>query len=108
MKSAKRITFFVLLLLSLAVMLALELSREYISASAENGENIYYILTRCIGGVACVFLLILTNTKKILYARPTLVGTLCFLPCMLIAINNFPFITYFSGRAYIDAPVKNV
>ncbi len=106
--SVKRNILFVLFAVLLAVMLVFEVLRSNIVASGEHGENFYLIATRALGGSACILLILLSRTKRILYAKPTLTATLFFLPCMLIAINNFPFITFFSGMAYIDASTTSV
>jgi membrane protease YdiL (CAAX protease family) len=104
----KRKILFVLFVAALLLMLALELFRETIINYGEHGHNLYLIATRALGGIACIFLVLLSRAKKILNSKPTLVATLAVLPCMLIAINNFPFITFFSGRAYIDGSATSV
>ncbi|MBE6576768.1 MAG: CPBP family intramembrane metalloprotease [Ruminococcaceae bacterium] len=106
--SVKRNLLLAFFAVSLLVMLVLEFMRDGIVALGEHGENLYLISTRALGAFACIVLVLLSRAKKILYAKPTLSATLCFVPCMLIAINNFPFITFFSGRAYIDASARSV
>ncbi len=107
-KSVKRNVFFALLSVALLAMLAFEVLRENIIAHSEYGESLYLIATRALGAFACVLLVLMSRAKRILFSKPELKATLCVLPCMLIAINNFPFITFFGDRAYINGSTASV
>ena len=84
-------------------LLVLELFRDKIFTSEMYGKYMYSIGTRFLGGFACMVFIYLYSTKSILSPKITLKSFALFLPCMAVAINNFPFITYFSGEAVIDA-----
>ena len=84
-------------------LLVLELFRDKIFTSEMYGEYMYSIGTRFLGGFACMVFIYLYSTKSILSPKITLKTFAVFLPCMAVAINKFPFITYFSGEAVIDA-----
>ncbi len=71
-------------------------------------QNAYLIASRAAGAVTCIFFLLMTRSKRVLYAKPMLKATLTVLPCMLIAINNFPFIAFFTGKATIDGSARSV
>lgn len=88
-------------------LLAAELFRKKIFVSEAYGDMQYTVTTRLLGGLACMLFIILLSTPKMLRPRTDLKKFLVFLPCMAVAVNNFPFITFFTGRAYIDAePLK--
>ncbi len=86
----------------LILLLLLELFKARIFTSHEYGELAYIISTRIVGGVACMILVIRAGFGQVLSCKTTWKKLLIFLPCMAVAINNFPFVTYFSGEAYID------
>ena len=60
------------------------------------------MLSRFCGGMLCVILISGFFTGQFFKFNISLKKLLVFLPCMLIAINNFPFVTVFSGEAYIN------
>ena len=93
---------------SLWGVIFVELFRSDILSGGVYGEDIYLTASRALGAIACVFFLLMTSARKILYSRTSLKTTLVVLPCMLIAINNFPFIAFFTGKADIDAPISSV
>ncbi len=86
----------------LCLLLVLELFRGKIFTSEEYGELAYVISTRLAGGGACLLLIIRADFGDVLKPSTTWKKFLIFLPCMAVAVNNFPFIPYFSGDAYIN------
>lgn len=46
-------------------------------------------------GIAAVYLLLYKNGSK-LFSKPQ--NLLYFIPCLAVAVNNFPFISYFAGK----------
>lgn len=91
-----------------AALLVIELFHTKIFTSEVYGETLYSITTRFLGGFACMVFIYLYSSKKMLSPKTSLRAFAIFLPCMAVAINNFPFITYFSGQAYIDAEPKRI
>ncbi len=86
-----------------AVLLAtVEIFKGFIFDGIDYGDNIYMIVSRILGALACLIFVYMYSSKKILSFKTTLKAFLIFLPCMAVAINNFPFITFFGGKAYID------
>ena len=96
-KRLKRNILFGLAIAAIALLAVLELFNKRIFASLENGESLYTISTRFVGGFACVLFLCLGSSRRMLSPKLGSRALLIFLPCMLIAINNFPFVTYFGG-----------
>lgn len=89
------------------LLTAIEIFENRIFTLFEYGDQLYIISTRFLGGIACLLFVFTYSSSKILSFKISLKAMTVFLPCMLIAINNFPFITFFSGEAYIDAkPLK--
>ncbi len=84
--------------LLLCTLLVLELFKDSIFVSPEYGEVLYILLTRTLGGLACTFLVVRAGMAFMLVPFTTLKKFLLVLPCMAVAINNFPFIPFFSGE----------
>ena len=101
----KRRAILAVALLLLLILTALEIFREKIFEEVKYGNNIYMIATRFVGGIACLLFIFEFSSRRMLGFRITWKNLLVFIPCMVVAVNNFPFITFFSGRAYIDAPI---
>lgn len=89
-------------------LLVLELFKNRIFTSELYGENLYSAVTRLIGGFACMIFIYTFLSAKMLSFRTSQRALLTFLPCMAVAINNFPFITFFTGRAHVDASAPYV
>ena len=89
-------------ILFLVVLLVLEIANNWLFSSLEYFDEIYNITTRFLGGAACLIFVYLYSAKKALKLCVSAKSLLVFLPCMAVAVNNFPFVTYLSGQAYID------
>lgn len=103
MSTVKKRICIVLAAVLFITLLVLEIFQKNIFTSATYGQNLYVLSSRALGGMACVLFMLAFSTKSIIFPRLGIKTFLVFLPCMAIAINNFPFITFFSGRATIDA-----
>ena len=86
-----------------AALLSLEVFQKSIFTSEAYGQNLYVILSRALGGVVCILFILAFSTKSVLLPKLSIKTFLIFLPCMAVAINNFPFIAVFSGKASIDS-----
>ena len=102
MSKLKKRIFVIVAAVLFATLLALEVLPKSIFNSEIYGQDLYVILSRFLGGLVCVFVLAISS-KGMLLPRFGLKTFLVFLPCMAVAINNFPFIAFFSGKATIDA-----
>ncbi len=83
------------------VLLVLEVFGGQILNGETAQEYIVPILTRFIAGSACLLLLIQIKRSDILSFKVRLGHMASVLPCMAIAVNNFPFIPFFQGEVHI-------
>ncbi len=99
----KKTIIICILAIHFVLLLMLELFNDKIFSSLVYGDLYYSIITRFIGGTACLLFICIFSSIKFLSPKTTLKKMLLFLPCMLVAVNNFPFITFFTGEAYINS-----
>ena len=92
----------------LVALLVMEVFKATLFSSYELGDNIYIVLTRMSGGVACLLFMKVYLSKSILLFKTTIKAFLIFLPCMAVAVNNFPFIPFLHGDAYISSKPMEV
>lgn len=90
------------------MMLASETICPVVLKDVGGAQWICGILSRFSGGILCLLLISSFLPSTFLKFSFSTKGFLIFLPCMLIAINNFPFVTFLSGDAYIDADWKKI
>ncbi len=90
------------------LLLVLELFGEKIFTSPEQQKYIYPLISRVLAGAACLLFLCHWGMKGILLPSLTLKGLAVFLPCMAIAVNNFPFIPFFTGEAYVEKDISGI
>ncbi len=103
MSTLKKRICVVLAAVLFAALLVLEIFQKSIFTSPTYGQNLYVLSSRALGGMACVLFILAFSSKSIIFPRLGIKTFLLFLPCMAVAVNNFPFITFFSGRATIDS-----
>lgn len=90
-----------------AVMLIAEMLAPNISQAVDNGEWVSAMISRFCGGAVCLLLISSFFSSKFFAFDLSPKKLLIFIPCMLIAINNFPFVTVLSGEAHVGKdPVK--
>ncbi len=104
----KRYIYPVLATLLIVALAVLEIFRGSLFEANKYGEYMYSVLSRLVGGTACVFLLLMGSLGRILGVKTTFKKMLVFLPCMAVAVNNFPFIPFFSKQAYINSSVGDI
>jgi len=76
---------------------------ELVSSMIQN------IIFRIVGGVLFILLMISSGLKHIFtWKKPFLPALLVIIPGLIIAVNNFPIIAYFDGRAVLTEPVSSV
>ena len=106
MSTVKKRIYVIIAAVLFVALLALEVFQKSIFTSEAYGQNLYVIFSRALGGVVCVLFILAFSTKSILLPRLGIKTFLIFLPCMAVAINNFPFISVFSGNASIDSSLS--
>ncbi len=97
------------LMVLLALLVLIELGYRFYNTRLGLGENTYLTLTRLIGGAACIFFMLEFSFGRAMRPlgnrRPLML--LAVMPAFVIAINNFPFVSFFSGDCSISAsPVE--
>lgn len=97
-----RLLFFGLLLLLLAV--------EITHAVLQYNEDLYLCMSRFIGGCACIVFMLDFSVTKVLnpLGNKKLFPLLLVLPGFLIAVNNFPFVSFFSGECGISVDLERI
>ena len=109
-EKGKKYLYFAAMIFVMLIIAVCEMFKGDIFGNAENSIAVYEITTRALGGILCVILIFYCSYQNILKIKFKGLGRaiLFTLPCWVIAINNFPIISYFSGNAYIDAPMSAV
>ena len=86
------------------LMLAMELFRDRLIAALPMGESVYTVSVRLVGGAVCVCLMIYCSFSDLLkFSGHRWGALLAVLPCFLIAVDNFPFLSVAMGDAAIHA-----
>lgn len=73
-------------------------------------DDAYLTTTRLIGAAIAVIIILYSSLGNVLKIKVRGLGRaiLFTLPCWLIAINNFPFISIITGEAYISASAEKI
>ena len=96
----------ILFVVALAALLAIEAIRAVFGFN----DELYMLLSRFVGGGACLLFMVDFSFTRILYplGNKRVSMLLLTIPGFLIAINNFPFISYFSGDCKITAKPSSI
>ena len=87
----------------LLLMLALEVFNLYYTNKTVEYELIYGILSRGIGSLVCLLMMAYCSFLHLFSSFGKLKSFIYIIPCCLIAINNFPFVSVFNGTAILSA-----
>ena len=102
----KSIVVKVLFVTLLVILLAIEVTH----AVLKYNDDVYLLMSRIAGGGACLLFIIEFSFTRVLSPlgnkKPLL--WLFTLPGFLIAINNFPFVSYIAGDCKIDAKPSSI
>ena len=93
------ISFFALIIL----LLAIEIVNMYFANDSLEYELAYGIAARGVGAAICILMMSYCSFSHLFSSFGKLKDILLILPCCLIAINNFPFISVISGEATVEA-----
>ena len=98
------------LLLLLALIVALELGFRSFNGVLNMSEDFYLTLSRILGGLACVVFMLEFSFHSPLSPLGNKRGLmlLAILPAFIIAINNFPFVSFFSGNCSMSADANDI
>lgn len=92
----------------IGVMLISEIFAPTFLMGIDGGEWISGMISRFCGGIVCLLLISSFLSSKFFVFDLSFKKLLIFMPCMLIAINNFPFVTVLSGDAYIGNDLTKI
>ena len=92
------------------VCLAALLGIEILRATVSLNEEIYLLLSRVIGGFSCILFMIEFSITKIFspLGNKKISMILLALPAFVIAVNNFPFISFFNGDCRIEQGIEKI
>lgn len=109
-EKVKRYVYIAILAVLMAGITVCEIWRKQIFGEGAQGEELYSMTTRLLGGVLCLLLVFYCEYTEILKIRlGELSKAILFtLPCWVIALNNFPIIPYITGEAYIDGRLSMI
>lgn len=91
-----------------AALLAFEIFGNQLFKGFSYPELVYSVATRAVGGVACLIFIFIFLSSDMFAIRISMKNIAVFLPCMAVAINNFPFIPFFCGEAYLNYEAKHI
>ena len=96
----------VLFVVALAILLGIEVLRAVFSLD----EQIYLLLSRFAGGAACLLFMMDFSFTRILlpFGNKKALLLLLTVPGFIIAINNFPFVSYLSGDCRITSSAESI
>ncbi len=85
------------------LLVAFEIWKFYDVGASEEKNRIYSLITSFTGSALFVLVIIYSSYSRILKINIKDFGRhMAFiLPCLLVAVNNFPIIPFLSGKAYI-------
>ena len=95
-------------LIGFLVLLLIEVFQASIFGDGLIGGFLYSITTRYLGSILCILIIYKYSAKRILYNLPKADSLLLFGVCMVIAVNNFPFLAYIRGDAYISEGILEI
>ena len=96
----------ILFVISLAALLLIEVLR----ATLDFDDQIYLLLSRFAGGAACLLFMVDFSFTRVLFplGNKKILLLLLTIPGFLIAINNFPFVSYLAGDCKITASAESI
>ena len=97
-KSLYKILFVILIIL----LLAIEVVNVYFANDSLEYELAYGIAARGVGAAICIIMMAYCSFSHLFSSFGRFRDVLLIIPCCLVAINNFPFISVFSGEAILD------
>jgi len=100
----------IVLAVALIALVAIEIIFRMENEPSWYGEQGYQIATRLIGGAVCVVFMVEFSFTKVfrISGNGRLSGLIAILPAMAIAVNNFPFVSFFSGDCGLSASAKDI
>lgn len=95
-------TFFAFLLALIVV--------EILRAAISLDNDVYLLLSRAFGGGACILFMIEFSITSVFspLGNKKLIAFFLALPAFIIAVNNFPFVSYFAGDCKVEEGIGKI
>ena len=100
---SKKRLYMISIVVLLVIFLAIEVLNIFFANDTNEYELIYGIATRGIGAAICILMMAYCSFTYLFSSFGKLRDIVLIIPCCLIAINNFPFISVIDGTATLDA-----
>ena len=102
----RKIALFTLLILLVGFEIAFRMFNEKLGMS----EDVYMTVTRVIGGLACIVFMLEFSFGKVFAPLGNKMWKwyLAIIPAFVIAINNFPFVSFFAGACSFSADTLEI
>ena len=99
-----------LLLLFVGALIAIEIVFYSLNLSGSLINNIYNSAVRFVGGAVCIIFMFEFSYNSVLgiAGNKSVIALLAILPAFAVAVNNFPFVSYFAGDCNINATVADI
>ena len=100
----------ILLVLFIIALLAIEIAYNLSGDDSWTVRMLYLSSTRLIGGAVCAIFMIEFSFKEIMnpLGNKSLTALLAVIPALAVAVNNFPFVSFFSGDCGLDASIEQI
>ena len=98
-----------LFFISMIIILVLSYIDLFSFSNQLVNEMVSNSIPRILGGIVFIVLMSIIGYKKsFTFNGPVLKSFLLIIPGLIVAVNNFPIIAYFDGRAGITEPVYTI
>lgn len=99
-----------ILVLFIIGLVAIEIAYRMIDGPSFIEEQLYLSATRVVGGAVCVIFMIEFSFSRIMHplGNKKAAAILAVLPAFAVAVNNFPFVSFFTGDCGIAAGTGDV
>ena len=88
-----------MLLILLAAIVLLELGYRFFNDTLNMSEDLYLSVSRVLGGLACIAFMLEFSFQRVFspLGNKKWLMLLAVLPAFVVAVNNFPFVSFLSG-----------
>lgn len=104
--SLRKTALFALLTLIVALEIGFRSFNDYLNFT----EDFYLTATRVIGGLACIFFMIEFSFGAVFapFGNKRALMLMAILPAFVVAVNNFPFVSFFAGDCAMSARIGEI
>lgn len=106
--SKKNIYILSIIVLCLIAMLIIQFAQYSFFDDQLISNMVNDTIFRFFGSIVFIFIIYTFGHKVLKFHRPVIKSLIVIIPALLISINNFPFIPFFSGNAEITKPIYTI